>query len=69
MSIRKELIDLQENPTVCCTPAQVKGKLNNLCIVMKCDGDYIESAWEWKVLLRGPVGSPYEGGEFSFHVK
>uniref|UniRef100_H3GYH5 Uncharacterized protein n=1 Tax=Phytophthora ramorum TaxID=164328 RepID=H3GYH5_PHYRM len=28
-----------------------------------------ESAWEWKVLVRGPTDSPYEGGVLNFHVR
>ncbi|POM67583.1 Ubiquitin-conjugating enzyme E2 [Phytophthora palmivora] len=28
-----------------------------------------ENAWEWKVLIRGPVGSPYEDGVFNFCVR
>ncbi|EGZ15453.1 hypothetical protein PHYSODRAFT_510020 [Phytophthora sojae] len=28
-----------------------------------------ENAWDWKVLMNGPVGSPYEGGVLNFHVR
>ncbi|KAL3671225.1 hypothetical protein V7S43_003157 [Phytophthora oleae] len=28
-----------------------------------------ENAWEWKVLVRGPSGSPYEEGIFNFYVR
>ncbi|KAG7381694.1 hypothetical protein PHYPSEUDO_005741 [Phytophthora pseudosyringae] len=28
-----------------------------------------ENAWEWKILIRGPSDSPYEGGVFNFYVR
>ncbi|OWZ03886.1 hypothetical protein PHMEG_00024307, partial [Phytophthora megakarya] len=52
MAIRRELLDLNANPTA---NSQVFGVKEN--------------AWEWKVLIRGPAGSPYEDGVFNFCVR
>ncbi|KAF1794599.1 EF-Hand 1, calcium-binding site [Phytophthora cactorum] len=52
MAIRRELLDLNTQPT-----------LNSQAFGVK------ENAWEWKVLIRGPPGSPYEDGVFNFYVR
>ncbi|EEY58143.1 uncharacterized protein PITG_22667 [Phytophthora infestans T30-4] len=52
MAIRRELLDLNTQPT---PNSQVFGVKEN--------------AWEWKVLIRGSSGSPYEGGVFKFSVR
>ncbi|KAG3030247.1 hypothetical protein PC128_g5594 [Phytophthora cactorum] len=52
MAIRRELLDLNTQPT-----------LNSQVFGVK------ENAWEWKVLIRGPPGSPYEDGVFNFYVR